>query len=788
MSITVESSFPPLIVHYSTIKQSPAAPSDTTITSRKNDHTQSARHDSSLSPFSLLFPEATTLIEERSKISSSAHKTTLFDLNTIYFLVCDYFKRIPQVGHLLNNLPLLLFPGICYNTNRLQYRRLKRRQQRRQRSIRISGLPNQGQTCFLNSVLQCLASLQHFLAYLEEIVHIQEERSIALVPLSSTFEQIHISQQRARRKITLSSSSSPSFSRQLLCLLDGINYLDGDTYDDFLDDSEYRRRSRGILSSFLQQRTIRRRKITGPNSLLRQIAKHNRQFQPYRMEQQDAQELLATLIEVVIQDVGYNNFSYSNSSNSEIGVNSNNENEVGTRCSVRNDDDDDELMTSVFANKRSNNKECTSKITSIDGTELILADEDELNTVSFSSLLLRIGKYQEHCMSQEYRENNQYNQCSHRFPEEKTQEHKDYHSLTNNGLSTVLNSRRRLSTAKKRMRGTMSSISPSPMSGWLGSTLRCSKCQHVRPIQNAPFLDIPLVPTSVQSYLSRAYSFGVKPVPPNSSSILSCTLNDCFENFTAMEVVSDVMCQFCTIQKEIGNLEEEAMMLRGAIETTEMRMRRRKRCNVIDDGNVNINCTKQAKCLRDDLLMTEKRLLRLRMIDPDDDNIEHSLCSIVKNTDNNFLLTSDQEKIITMQRGEATKCLLITRTPSILCCHIQRRYYDPFTNRMEKCIQMVEFPLLFDLSLYCAYGSGTITPWAVGSGMNKDGRKKKDPIPYRLQSVIEHQGNAHGGHYVAYRRDHYSGIWFRISDRIVTKVSWRNVQACQAYMLFYESM
>ena len=54
-----------------------------------------------------------------------------------------------------------------------------------------------------------------------------------------------------------------------------------------------------------------------------------------------------------------------------------------------------------------------------------------------------------------------------------------------------------LSTSMQIMKTTISAITPSPLSGWLGSTLRCCNCKHVRPIQNAPFLDIPVVPTSV---------------------------------------------------------------------------------------------------------------------------------------------------------------------------------------------------------------------------------------------------------------------------------------------------
>lgn len=181
-------------------------------------------------------------------------------------------------------------------------------------------------------------------------------------------------------------------------------------------------------------------------------------------------------------------------------------------------------------------------------------------------------------------------------------------------------------------------------------------------------------------------------------------------------------------------------------------------------------------------------------MDPDEDNgLDSSSLDLEDEDEEEFLLgaANPRDKKLSLQRCEAHKCLLLTRTPSVLCCHVQRRYYDPYTGRMEKCVQFVEFPQFLDLSPYCAYGPRALTPWAAGSTPQKPSRvpgsNGTGSMPYRLQSVIEHKGNAFGGHYVAYRRDH-SGSWFCVSDSKVTPVSWRTVQTCQAYMLFYEAM
>ena len=342
----------------------------------------------------------------------------------------------------------------------------------------------------------------------------------------------------------------------------------------------------------------------------------------------------------------------------------------------------------------------------------------------------------------------------------------------------------------------ISSINPSPLSGWLGSTLRCCNCKHVRPIQNAPFLDIPVIPTSVTTYLARAarqqhhnYTSNSSPKPtPASSPFPTCSLDQCLKDFTSVERVEDVECRNCTIQEQVKELEDEAMLLEGAISSI-------------------LSKKEDAKHLQADLKKIKLRLSVLQNLDPDDEDDDALWnCLSPESEELNLLFgkndnrTNCDKKSRPLSRCEAKKCLLLTRCPAILCCHVQRRYFDPSTNRMEKCVQFVEFPLSLDLAPYCAYGPRAHTPWAAGKS-NQD-QDKHNPLPresdeqkypiggkmlYRLQSIIEHRGNAHGGHYVCYRRDR-AGEWFRISDSNVTPISWQEVRKSQAYMLFYEAV
>lgn len=328
---------------------------------------------------------------------------------------------------------------------------------------------------------------------------------------------------------------------------------------------------------------------------------------------------------------------------------------------------------------------------------------------------------------------------------------------------------------------TLSSITPSPLNGWFGSTLQCCTCNHTSPIQNSPFLEIPIVPTSL-SHFQKSLSSPSSSYYSSSSSPLSplpaCSLDDCLADFTTVEKVQDVDCRACAIKAELKNLDEEGCMLRGAIRNIASRRKtalkqkhrnghsnghhREDVTNVHDDNNTNDgnemkNGDVPAQALRTDLKRIESRIQYLEGLDPDDGDIvlernghdddlllrycysppftkdgEEKKCDNSSDirgqgrNSNGQSSSSSISKIPKAHRGDANKRLLLTRLPPILCLHAKRLFYDPNTDRNAKAMQHITFPEFLDLSAHCAYSGGC--RGVVGGGGIEDTVNRGSPV------------------------------------------------------------
>ncbi|ESW21997.1 hypothetical protein PHAVU_005G117700 [Phaseolus vulgaris] len=113
---------------------------------------------------------------------------------------------------------------------------------------------------------------------------------------------------------------------------------------------------------------------------------------------------------------------------------------------------------------------------------------------------------------------------------------------------------------------------------------------------------------------------------------------------------------------------------------------------------------------------------------------------------------------------QASKKLDLWRLPEILVIHLKRFQYSRYLkNKLETC---VDFPLdNLDLSAYISHGNG-------------------ESYHYTLYAVSNHYGSMGGGHYTAFV--HRGGDqWYDFDDSHVNPISKEKIKSSAAYVLFY---
>lgn len=120
------------------------------------------------------------------------------------------------------------------------------------------------------------------------------------------------------------------------------------------------------------------------------------------------------------------------------------------------------------------------------------------------------------------------------------------------------------------------------------------------------------------------------------------------------------------------------------------------------------------------------------------------------------------------EHRQATKKLDLWRLPEVLVVHLKRFSYSRFLK--NKLDTFVDFPVHnLDLSKY----------------VNRNGAAAPQSYVYELYAVSNHYGGLGGGHYTAYAKLIEGNSWYHFDDSHVSSVSEDSIKTQAAYVLFY---
>lgn len=203
----------------------------------------------------------------------------------------------------------------------------------------------------------------------------------------------------------------------------------------------------------------------------------------------------------------------------------------------------------------------------------------------------------------------------------------------------------------------------------------------------------------------------------------SCTLEDCLEEYTRLEVLRDCICRKCSMLATLRRLSDEVAGLTEATRPDAKPSSSKKR-----------------------RLKEVKRMEARVKAALDEGRIEEDIKDV------------RLEKVFSQY---STKQAMIARPPQVLALHLNRSVH--YTHYAAKNNIRVMFPEVLDLTPFTTSGSLSVVPTSSLSTPSPLPPRSSTPTPatydnihsrtiYRLASVVCHYGQHSFGHYVCFRR------------------------------------
>ena len=304
-----------------------------------------------------------------------------------------------------------------------------------------------------------------------------------------------------------------------------------------------------------------------------------------------------------------------------------------------------------------------------------------------------------------------------------------------------------------------------PMEGLLAQKVACTRCGFSEGLSLIPFncLTVPL------------------------GSDFAYDLDECLDEYTKLEEITDVECAKCTLlraEKQLTAMLPQAPTTNGQTGEEDE-----------EEGKVDSKVLALPPELR---AQAFKRLAAIQTALEEDDFDDKTIaekCEIGKKA---------------RVSSTKTRQAVVARAPRSLVVHVNRSVFDEMTGVQRKNYASVRWPGELDLGSWMlksgekeGFGGGPslLSPDGEGSGKAR----------YRIKAVVTHYGRHENGHYICYRRHpvhlreeaiaeedgeaseepqpqkQSEEKWWRLSDEDVSSVSEDEVLAQGGvFMLFYE--
>jgi len=313
----------------------------------------------------------------------------------------------------------------------------------------------------------------------------------------------------------------------------------------------------------------------------------------------------------------------------------------------------------------------------------------------------------------------------------------------------------------------------SPFTGLIASKITCGVCNNTTAIRHFVIDQITLT------------------LPDNKS----CTLESLLDSYITPEIITDKVCEYCSLIATIRNTENEMEKIKEMISVRkELLELKKEKIKQHKDEPVNIEEEQQPPEEHDKKSSKSKKSQKKKSkSSPSIKEIEDSLKEEQERLENlqksfkNFNKNIGEiplDKIeypkeirpVRMVSKSTSKQVLIAKPPKILAFHFQRSIHISYGYSMRNN-SPIKYPEYLNIRPWCTSTNKDNHEYFSASSniMNPNDPKYYDSF-YRLQSAVYHFGSHDYGHFIAYRRVRRGGslnmkLQAQIKELISNKVT-----------------